>query len=164
MTSKGHVLWLWTCAWIAMTALTAMTSATTFGQTPAPRLPTAEEASISEIKATIERMKTTSSPQSRSDLAGRLAVFCRYVDANDFDQETIDEITDFLGDTDDTVRMFAATALGNIGPRARSAIHALEKALQKRLNETEEMGDLLAPAMDSSYAMEYALQKIRSTR
>ena len=118
------------------------------------------EASIGEIKAIVEQMKVASSVEVRRTLSERLSDFCGRVDPAGFDADTIDTIAAFLKDSDDVVRFWTAAALGRIGPDARRAIPALEKALWARLNAPYD-GSLLAPTLDSSDAMEFALQKIR---
>src|SRR5215470_10618164 len=80
-----------------------------------------QNASASEIEATIDQMKAASSLEIRRNLSLQLSDLCMRVDPAVLDAGTIDAIAGFLSDSDDLVRFWAALALGHIGPPARRA-------------------------------------------
>lgn len=84
------------------------------------------------IVAETNRIKGESSSVRRTDDAQRLAQWVRENKAKVVDPADIELLAGLLTDKDDSVRYWAAMALGYIGPPAQSAVPALQKALEDR--------------------------------
>ena len=74
--------------------------------------------------------------------------------------QQIDELTSFLKDQSDSVRMYAAIALGRIGSSAERAIPALEFALKNRARSSL----IVDPDLGSDSAIHAAIIRIRVSR
>jgi hypothetical protein len=116
-------------------------------------------AGLEEIANAVSLIHSEASPQGRAKLAESLPTLVRQVSPSEISSTAIDNIADMLGDSEDTVRLWAALALGNIGPPAAREIPALEYALENPVFTPGTM--LLKPTMDSSVGIEAALKKIR---
>ena len=104
----------------------------------------------------IERVRVEKAHQRRADLAEQLARLVQ-ADPNAVGDEQVAGLTAMLGDDADSVRAWTAGALGFIGPRAASAIPALEAARQKQAE-----ADLKFPvSLSSVAAIDLALRRIR---
>jgi hypothetical protein len=90
------------------------------------------DAVTAKIEEMIKDIKADNS-WHRMEQAQRLMGFLLQQDQSvvqSLDDEAIDDIAALLSDDDDGVRLWAAGALGLIGPRAKRAIPALERALK----------------------------------
>jgi HEAT repeat protein len=82
----------------------------------------------------IQKIKTETSQDARSDGAMRLVVYLRTLDRlrlEELDAVVVDEIAGLLGSDDDSVKLSAALALGHIGKQAMRAVPMLLSALKK---------------------------------
>src|SRR5689334_17022408 len=84
---------------------------------------------MNEIGETLHNIQRSGSVQQRTDFAMHLSMLIRKENPTNIDVDTIDEITALLRDRDDSVRYWAATSLGFLGPRAQRAVPALRIAL-----------------------------------
>lgn len=121
--------------------------------------PERQSDTVANIERLITQIQTEQSPRIRWDLAQQLSDLVRRADPADINTDVIDHIAGLLSDRADFVRLWAAVALGNIGPPARRAIPALEKALSEL--PVLYSGAVMQPALDSSGAIVPALRKIR---
>jgi HEAT repeats len=87
---------------------------------------------VNVIVVETNRIRSESSSARRTDDAQRLADWVRENKAKVVDLADIELIAGLLTDKDDSVRYWAAMALGYIGPPAQSAVPALEKALEDK--------------------------------
>jgi HEAT repeat protein len=113
-----------------------------------------------EIERMIKEIRTESRNKIREDVAKYLAAFVaqKKLEVENDDGTTIDEIASLLGDRDDLVRYWAAMALQHIGPAARQAVPALQKALREI--EPEVGSGKLGPSASSASAIRKALHSI----
>jgi hypothetical protein len=70
---------------------------------------------------------------SRTGFAAQLAEFvaAQRTEAARIDSQVVDDMATLLSDSDDWVRFYGAASLGFVGPAARRAIPALERAFQQ---------------------------------
>ena len=105
----------------------------------------------SRIRREAEQIRRETSDANRTDRACVLS-FNLNSDNGWVTDKDISILADLMEDHDDGVRLWIAAALGNIGPRARAAVPALEKAYRRiacvQLNAT------------SAGAIQVALQRI----
>ena len=97
-------------------------------------------------------------------LADDLAEYLRDFPQCGKDQATISDVTRFLEDKNDGVRAGAAQALGNIGPPAKSAIPALERALKQSDAQMQSTTSVILPRVSLSDVIKYAIERIRSQK
>src|SRR6476660_5496458 len=90
--------------------------------------PISPSANSVKIERIVAEVRAEQDIGKRTNLIQKLAIDLQYVDSSSIDDEAIDAITQLLLDRDDSVVNWAAGALGNIGPRAKHAIPALEQA------------------------------------
>lgn len=111
------------------------------------------------IRNLILRIETEQSSGTRADLGLQLSDLVRHTDPAEIGPGEIDAIARLLRSRNDSIRAWAAAALGDIGPRARRAIPALEKALREV--PMLYAGSIMKPELDSSAAIVPALERIR---
>lgn len=90
--------------------------------------PTSKEVNVTEIAELIEKIGKERSSNVRTQYAQDLVKVARR-DPQRVDDKTIDDVAKLLSSNDDSVRYWAAGALGIFGPRATRAVPALEQAL-----------------------------------
>ena len=105
-----------------------------------------------DVRQAIEALSHETEPIERADLARKLAALVREL-AVDVDSSVAGELAHFLADPQDDVRYWVAMALGYMGPKAESAIPALERALEERKGRDQ--------GKTSAAAIRIALKKIR---
>ena len=115
--------------------------------------PVSKGAIMDEILRAIEQVKKDGTPERRGEDAMALASVVREHASVASDPEVIRRLVVLLGDANDVVRGGAAAALGFIGPKAATAIPALEKAYEERKDQIGPLG--------SSEAIKLALERIR---
>jgi uncharacterized protein (DUF2336 family) len=120
---------------------------------------TSPDNSITNVIDVIRRIQTEPSPRKRSDLAEQLALLVRQAEPAKFDAKVVDDMAALLDDSEPSVRIWAAGALGNIGPYATRAVPALEKALREE--EAASASQLFVPALGEDVIIRHALAKIR---
>jgi HEAT repeat protein len=102
----------------------------------------------------IKAVQSRVSSDRRIDAAQKLSDLVHTCRSELFSERHIAQLSALLQDENDSVRYWSATALGYLGPRARSAIPALEKALEERADDLT--------SKSSRSAIRLALQRIRT--
>lgn len=74
----------------------------------------------------------------------------------------IDDIANLLSDEVDAIKSYAATGLGSIGPKARRAIPALERAL--KLAQPATGSEIIGPSLGLDEAFRAAIARISTMR
>jgi HEAT repeat protein len=109
------------------------------------------------------QIRSEPSGNARSEMAKDLAVFLTdlpdSVRAQAIDEGRIDAIASLLNDENDSVRFWAAGALGKIGPTATRAVPALKEAHAKIVATRRLEGPVIL-GIDSSVAIVVALERI----
>lgn len=119
-----------------------------------------EQPQVRDIVPLIEKIEHETDSNTRTDLASELAKLVSQVRTSDqIDDKVIDDIATLLSDRDDSVRLWVALALGQLGPRANRAVPALERALQEA--EAEDQANIKGPSLSSADGIRAALEKIR---
>lgn len=107
---------------------------------------------MAQITATITLVRNGKTADIRVQSAERLAKLTRGVDPKTVDDRTVNGLVSLLDTSDDAVRFWVATAIGNLGPRAKAAIPALKKILPE--------ADCLNGALTSAVAIRQALRRL----
>lgn len=110
-----------------------------------------------EIQGLVQLVNRASDPQNRYLLAREISGSVVSDKTRDVSPQTISQLTDLLRDRDDVVRFWAATALGNIGTLAITAVPALERALQEAAGKYT---NSIPPSLYSADAINGALEKL----
>lgn len=101
----------------------------------------------------ISKVQTGGSPSlARTQAAEHLAELTRGIDPNQVDDKALADLVSLLDTSDDSVRFWVASALGNLGPRAKIAIPKLLKLLPE--------ADCLDGAITSAMSIRSALVKM----
>jgi hypothetical protein len=109
------MLTCWCFLSLAMTAGAAMAGPTT----------------MSDVSGAIQKIKEEQSRTLRTKDAEQLSDSIKREDPANISDADIDALAGMMSDRDDSVRMWIATSIGFIGPRARRAIPQLERALRE---------------------------------
>lgn len=123
-----------------------------------------------EIAARLAQIQSASDASIRIDRAAHLAEYIASrgpLDVANVEAPVVDEMAELLDDNADLVRFYAAASLGFLGPTARRAIPALEKALERREGERGIVAGqptVFSAALSSAQAICLALTKIDLTR
>ena len=123
-----------------------------------------------EIAARLAQIQSASDTSIRIDRAAHLAEYIASrgpLDVASVEAPVVDEMAELLDDNADLVRFYAAASLGFLGPTARRAIPALEKALERREGERGIVAGqptVFSAALSSAQAICVALTKIDLTR
>jgi HEAT repeat protein len=91
-----------------------------------------------EIAERLAEVQSATDPSTRIDRAAHLAEYIASrgpLDVANVEPPIVDGMAELLEDNADLVRFYAAASLGFLGPSARRAIPALEKALEQREEE-----------------------------
>jgi hypothetical protein len=91
-----------------------------------------------EIAQRVAQIQRASDASMRIDRAAHLAEYIASrgpLDVSNVEAPVVDDMAQLLEDNTDLVRFYAAASLGFLGPSARRAIPALEKALARREGE-----------------------------
>jgi len=107
---------------------------------------------MSVVAAEVDKIRSEPSSATRTKYAQRLADEIRQNKLAVSDGADIDLLANLLTDRDDSVRYWIAMALGYLGPRARQAVPALEKALKERECDNS--------SKTSASGIEFALSRI----
>lgn len=73
-----------------------------------------------QIKETMAKARTDKTVDARTEAAEHLASLTRKISSKEVTEALVTDITSLLDSPDDSVRYWVATALGNLGPAARS--------------------------------------------
>lgn len=126
-----------------------------------PALGATVEADYSDqVKPLLVQARSASTDQQRIIATKELSEVIGHMEAksrNGLPPELIDDLCALLQDRSDAVRLYAAIALGNIGPRASPAIPALRDALKRAKVPAGQLG----PDLGSDAAIPIAIDKIQ---
>jgi HEAT repeat protein len=123
-----------------------------------------------EISERVAQIQSASDPSMRIDRAAHLAEYIASrgpLDVANVEAPVVDDMAGLLEDNADLVRFYAAASLGFLGPSARRAIPALEKALERREGERGIVSGqprVFTSAVSSVQAICAALTKIDLSR
>ena len=123
-----------------------------------------------EIAERVASVQSATDPSTRIDRAAHLAEYIASrgpLDVADVEAPVVDDMAELLNDNADLVRFYAAASLGFLGPTARRAIPALEKALERREGERGIVAgqpNVFTSAVSSEQAICAALTKIDLSR
>jgi hypothetical protein len=84
---------------------------------------------MEQAKVTMAKIRSGKTIDARTDPAEYLSSLVRNLSNKQVTETRVTETTSLLDSPDDSVRYQAATALGNMGPAAKSAFPKLEKML-----------------------------------
>jgi len=107
---------------------------------------------IEQIKETMENVRSDKTVDARTKAAKRFAALTQKISSKEVTEALVTNLTSLLDSPDDSVRYWVATALGNIGPAAKSAVPKLEKMLPE--------ADCINGAITSASGIRYALIKM----
>lgn len=114
-----------------------------------------------ELKEMALKVERETSSSIRAQVVSELALRARQVkDPQEIDDDTINAISRLLGDREDAVRSWAAVTLGNLGPRAQSAVPALMTALRGKECVGYPSQPYIAHSLTSADGIRMALEKI----
>jgi hypothetical protein len=116
--------------------------------------PSRERKIVDRILKTIDAVEKEPDPMKSIDRGAEMAELVRRHASAASDPEIVQRLTNLLAAADDGTRGWAAASLGFIGPRAASAIPALEKAYEERKN--------MNGSLRSADAIDLALKRIRT--
>lgn len=105
-----------------------------------------------KFKDAVVGVKQGKSATIRTDAAQQLAELTEKVDPKTVDDTTIKELICLLDSTEDSVRLWIAASLGNLGPRAKAAAPKLLELLPE--------ADRLRGSLTSAPAIRLALTRI----
>ena len=91
----------------------------------------AAKATPPQLASTIAAVRTAQSPAARSKAAAHLYELTHGINAAQVDDKTVADMTALLDTDDDSVRLWVAGSLGNLGRRASAAIPKLLLTLGK---------------------------------
>jgi HEAT repeat protein len=123
-----------------------------------------------EIAERVAQVQTASDTSMRIDRAAHLAEYIASrgpLAVAEVEAPIVDDMAELLEDNADLVRFYAAASLGFLGPSARRAIPALEKALERREGERGIVSGqprVFPTAVSSAQAICVALTKIDLSR
>jgi hypothetical protein len=108
---------------------------------------------LKQLKDTMAIVRTSGPPSmARTNAAERLADLTSKVNPDRVDDKTLQDLVSLLDTSDDSVRYWVATSLGNLGPRAKIAIPRLLKILAEV--------ECLQQSKTSEGGVRYALKKM----
>lgn len=108
-----------------------------------------------EIYSLIKKVKSSTTPTSRTEAAQTLAQYLKKIDPQKVKEEALDDIIQLLDSKEESVQAWIAAGLGNLGPRAKKAA----PKLLKMLPEAERTDGSLT----SAPAIRMALTKMKVT-
>ena len=124
----------------------------------------------SEIAERVALIQSASDTSMRIDRAAHLAEYIASrgpLDVSNVEAPVVDDMAELLDDNIDLVRFYAAASLGFLGPSARRAVPALERALERRERERGIVSGqprVFTAALSSVQAICAALTKIDLSR
>ena len=118
----------------------------------------ADNGIMEKVDAMIQKIEGQKSPE-RTDFALQLSDYIKQQNTANISKDVVARIASLLKDRDDSVRYWAAMALGYIGPKANSAVPQLLTALKEIEKEKEERKGNTGKS--SADAIQLALQRIQ---
>jgi hypothetical protein len=104
---------------------------------------------IKQVKETMVKVRSDKTADTRTEAAKHLAGLTQKISGKEVTEALVADITSLLDSPDDSVRYWVATALGNLGPAAKSAAPKLKEMLPK--------ADCINGAITSASGIRYAL-------
>lgn len=86
---------------------------------------------LREIDETMAKIRMTASSNARADSGEYLAQLTKEINPDDIDDRTLSDLISLLDISDESMRSWVATSLGNLGPRAKEAASGLLKIVRK---------------------------------
>jgi hypothetical protein len=87
---------------------------------------------LNDFQQTIAKVRTMSGPSvTRTNAAEYLSRLTKEINPKKVDDKTIRDLVSLLDIPDDSVRLWVAAALGNLGPRAKMAVPALLRVVRE---------------------------------
>ena len=122
-----------------------------------------------EIASRLAKIENAPSADARIEWAAHLAEYLASrgpVELNNVDPPIVDDMAQLLSDSEDWVRFYIAASLGFLGPSARRAIPALERALEQGQSPADFStgGGTILRALGSAQAICAAFEKIDLNR
>lgn len=108
-----------------------------------------------QLAETIATVRKGETPTIRTDAAEHLAELTRSLSPKRIDDGTLSQIVSLLDTSEDSVRLWVAASLGNLGPRAKMAAPKLLELLPQ--------ADCLHGSVTSASAIRIALTRIGVT-
>lgn len=105
-----------------------------------------------QLLETTAKVRDGKTGNARTDAAERLATLTRGISPNKVADATLTEMVSLLDTEEDSVRLWVAVALGNLGPRAKVAVPKLLKILPEV--------DCLRGSLTSAPAVRLALKRM----
>jgi HEAT repeat protein len=109
-----------------------------------------------QIKETMTKVQSGKTVDSRTEAAKHFASLTRKISNKEVTETLVADLVSLLDSPDDSVRFWVATALGNLGPVAKTAVPKLEELLPK--------AECLNGALTSAGAIRGALFKMGVSR
>ena len=109
-----------------------------------------------QLTKTMERVRTGESVNVRTESAQDLAKLTRGIDPKKVGDKTLTDLVSLLDTSEDSVRLWVAASLGNLGPRAKTAA---APTLLKLLPEV----DCVRASVTSAPAIRVALKRMGVT-
>lgn len=111
---------------------------------------------LKQLRETIAKVQRMSGPSmARSNAAEHLSDLTEKIDPKRVDDKTLRDLVSLLDTSDDSVRAWVASSLGNLGPRAKPAVPKLLEVLREV--------DCLQVELSSAAAIRPALKRIGVT-
>jgi len=108
------------------------------------------------INITIDKIKAESSVASRTDHARNVAILIKNANICQAVPKLVSDLAALMQDRDDSVRYWIAIALSYLGPLAKDAIPALERALQDKKDDMS--------SKSSASGIQLALERIKAAK
>lgn len=105
-----------------------------------------------QLLDTVAKVRDGKTSNARTDAAERLATLTRGINPNKVNDATLTGMVSLLDTEEDSVRLWVAVALGNLGPRAKVAVPKLLKILPEV--------DCLRRSVTSAPAVRLALKRM----
>jgi hypothetical protein len=105
-----------------------------------------------KLEITIAAVRSTQPSRARFNAAERLAELTRKARPASVSDSTVNDLLSLMDDSDDVVRIWAATALGNLGRRAKAGIPKLWAMLPE--------ADCLDGPVISGRSIRFALERL----
>ncbi len=113
-------------------AFTFVMTVSSVPKTPQNTTPPRDAEIVAELRSMIAALRIEEEPNKRAERAELLTKMVRDHREVSFGSSVVVDLAEVLRDESDRVRYWVALALSQMGPQARDALPALERALQER--------------------------------